>query len=70
MTYAVEYSVNGRPLTKLLDGVLSEDTAKHHARRSLTINNAHFARVINEDSGGEIWSVSLSDDGSLIESGG
>ena len=70
MTYAVEYSVNGGPLIKLIDGVLLEDTAKHTARRSLSVNSAHFARVINEDSGGEIWSVSVGDDGSLIESDG
>ncbi len=70
MTYAVEYSVDGGPLTKLVDGIPLEDTARHTAKRSLTVNKAHFARVINEDSGGEVWSVSLADDGSFLESDG
>lgn len=68
MTYTVEI-LRGGALVVLEDGITFEHIARHKAVDSIKENMTTFARVISNDSGGEIWSAALQDNGDITETG-
>lgn len=63
MTYRVEYNHKSSGLICVEAGIELKEDAQILARRTLDIEGATFARVIDEDSEGEVWSVRAEGDG-------
>lgn len=67
MAFRVEFNHETSGFITVQEGVELEDMAKTLAQESLQIEGATFARVVNEDSQGEVWSVRKNDHGSVAE---
>jgi len=67
MTFRVEYNHETSGLIPVDDAIELQETAQEVARKSVGLEGATFARVINNDTQGEVWSVKKLDDGSLLE---
>ncbi len=68
MTYRVEYNHETSGLIAVQAGVEHRHAAQVLARESLDTEGATFARVVNEESEGEVWSVRRGEGGTLLES--
>jgi hypothetical protein len=67
MTYRVEYNHETSGLIAVQAGIELRHTAQVLARKSLDTEGATFARVVNEDSEGEVWSIRRGEGGMLLE---
>jgi hypothetical protein len=68
MPYTVKI-LKDEQLVVLHTGIEPESTARNKARLSVEQKKTSFASVISEDSGGEIWSARLNEDGSISTEG-
>lgn len=68
MTYRVEFNHETSGFIAVEEGIELLHTAQVLARETLHAEGLTFARVVNEDSAGEVWSVRKGEDGEFLES--
>ncbi|CDZ65229.1 Hypothetical protein NGAL_HAMBI2605_34980 [Neorhizobium galegae bv. orientalis] len=61
MAYRIEYKKSDGSFGTAQTGVEEQTTAQHLAEKTLRIQKTDFVRIINEASGGEVWSIRADD---------